>query len=152
MGRHGSMKQRRRNSCWSSSPRKFEGSLVIEDMRSWLVVDGEFSGFPSLNSLAIKDILNLRSWELFNGCRFPRLSILEIDDCPVLNNLPSLLDTSSLHRLGINQCPEISSLPDDGLPLSHEAFIISDCDIIKERCRLDQFQRLRLTIWRSIRI
>ncbi|KAL8493633.1 hypothetical protein ACS0TY_024714 [Phlomoides rotata] len=113
-------------------------SLVIEDMRSWRLVDGEFSGFPSLNSLAIKDIPNLRSWELFNGSRFPHLIILDIDDCPMLTNLPSLLDTSSLCRLSINRCPNIGSLPDDGLPLSLEAFIISECDIIKERCRVEE--------------
>lgn len=113
-------------------------SLVIEGMSSWFVVDGEFSGFPSLNTLAIKDMSNLRSWEPFNGSRFPHLSILEIDDCPMLTNLPSLLDTGSLHRLSINRCPEIESLPDDGLPLSLEAFVISDCDIIKERCRVEE--------------
>lgn len=113
-------------------------SLIIEDMSSWSHVDQEFSGFPLLESLTIKDIPNLTSWGSFRGSRFPCLRTLDIDDCPRLTNLPSLVDTNLLHCLNINRCPEICSLPDDGLPRSLQALTISYSDIIKDRCRVEE--------------
>lgn len=113
-------------------------TLMIEDMSNWSHVDHGFSGFPSLESLKIKNIPDLTSWGLFSGSRFPHLRTFHIDDCPMLSNLPSLVDTGFLHCLMINQCPQIRSLPDDGLPRSLEAVIISDSDIITDRCRVEE--------------
>lgn len=113
-------------------------SLMIEDMSNWYHVDLSFSGFPSLESLTIQNIPDMTSWGLFHGSRFPHLRTLHIEDCPMLSNLPSLVDTNFLHFLIINQCPQICSLPDDGLPRSLEAVIISDSDIITDRCRVEE--------------
>ncbi|KAK6120430.1 hypothetical protein DH2020_045824 [Rehmannia glutinosa] len=113
-------------------------SLVIEDMSNWSFVDQEFSGFPSLESLTIKDIANLTSWELFHGSRFPCLRTFDIDDCPKLTNLPSLLNTILLQHLSISRCPKISSLPRDGLPVSLRTLKISESSIITDRCRIEE--------------
>ncbi|KAH6818659.1 hypothetical protein C2S51_002262 [Perilla frutescens var. frutescens] len=113
-------------------------SLTIEDMCDWAHVDQNFSGFPSLESLTIRNIPDLISWGIYHGSRFPCLRTLDIDDCPKLTNFPSLVDTVYLHCFKINLCPRIRSLPHDGLPRSLQAVIISDCDIISERCRVEE--------------
>ncbi|KAI3444268.1 hypothetical protein Pfo_000933 [Paulownia fortunei] len=113
-------------------------SLVIEDMSNWSHIDQEFSGFPSLESLTIKDMPNLNSWKVFRGSRFPCLRTLDINDCPKLINLPSLLNTSFLQSLNISRCPNILSLPHDGLPVSLQALTVSESNIIKDRCRIEE--------------
>ncbi|XP_047939176.1 putative disease resistance protein RGA3 [Salvia hispanica] len=65
-------------------------SLTIDDMANWSQVNQDFSGFQSLEYLAMKNIPNLVSWCMFRGSRFPHLHTLHINDCPMLTNLPSL--------------------------------------------------------------
>ncbi|XP_057785640.1 putative disease resistance protein RGA3 [Salvia miltiorrhiza] len=113
-------------------------SLTIEGMLNWSQVNQDFSGFQSLESLTMKNIPILVSWDLFRGSRFPRLHTLHIDDCPMLTNLPSLVDIRCFHSLEINQCPNIRSLPHDGFPASLAAVTISDSDMLTNRCRVQE--------------
>ncbi|XP_011070057.1 putative disease resistance RPP13-like protein 1 isoform X1 [Sesamum indicum] len=112
-------------------------SLIIEDMCNLSHMGPEFDGFSSLESLTIKDMPNLTSWSGFNGgC--PCLSTLDINDCPRLTNLPSFMNINLLRCLNISLCPEIHSLPHDGLPVSLQALTISESDHIKDRCRIEE--------------
>ncbi|XP_041999946.1 putative disease resistance RPP13-like protein 1 [Salvia splendens] len=113
-------------------------SLTIDDMANWSQVNQDFSGFQSLEYLAMKNIPNLVSWCMFRGSRFPHLHTLHINDCPMLTNLPSLVDATRFHSLDINQCPEIRSLPHDGLPGSLAEVTISDSGLLTDRCRVQE--------------
>ncbi|KAL0404752.1 UNVERIFIED_CONTAM: putative disease resistance protein RGA3 [Sesamum radiatum] len=112
-------------------------SLVIEDMYNLSHIGPEFVGFPSLEYLAIKHMPNLISWSGFNG-GFPCLTTLDINDCPRLTNLPSFMNIILLRCLNISRCREIHSLPHDGLPHSLQALTISESDLIKARCRIEE--------------
>ncbi|XP_042003884.1 putative disease resistance protein At3g14460 [Salvia splendens] len=113
-------------------------SLTIDDMPNWSQVNQDFSGFQSLEYLAMKNIPNLVSWCMFRGSRFPRLHTLHINDCLMLITLPLLVDASRFHSLEINQCPEIRSLPHDGLPGSLAVVTISDSGLLTDRCRVQE--------------
>ncbi|PIN12288.1 Apoptotic ATPase [Handroanthus impetiginosus] len=113
-------------------------SLVIESMSNCSSIDLEASTFLSLESLKMEDMPNLTSWSGFHCSSFPCLRILDISDCPELTNLPSLANATLLQHLTISRCPKILSLPDDGLPVSLQALMISESDIIANRCRIEE--------------
>nr|CAD1835578.1 unnamed protein product [Ananas comosus var. bracteatus] len=59
--------------------------------------------------------------------------------CRNLQSLPtSLVTFSSIKKLSIGLCPEIKSLPENGLPASLKELRIWGCPSLKERCVKDQ--------------
>ncbi|XP_058079928.1 putative disease resistance protein RGA3 [Magnolia sinica] len=73
-------------------------------------------GFPSLEKLTIKDMPNLEEWSGFNGREvFPCLEQLHVDKCDKLVSLPELQNSTSLHRLTIENCNSLTSLRIQGL-------------------------------------
>ncbi|OAY85751.1 putative disease resistance protein RGA1 [Ananas comosus] len=59
--------------------------------------------------------------------------------CRNLQSLPaSLVTFSSIKKLSIGLCPEIKSLPENGLPASLKELRIWGCPLLKERCIKDQ--------------
>ncbi|KAK9930208.1 hypothetical protein M0R45_027255 [Rubus argutus] len=114
--------------------------LRIQDMCALENVDHLFCGsagtFPSLETLTFQDMPKLKIWSGINENDLPRLRVLSIDSCPELATLPSIHYLRSLEMLEINRCPELQSLPREGLPLSLTCLIISDSDILRERCEV----------------
>nr|CAD1835487.1 unnamed protein product [Ananas comosus var. bracteatus] len=59
--------------------------------------------------------------------------------CRNLQSLPtSLVTFSSIKMLSIGLCPEIRSLPENGLPASLKSLYIWGCPLLKERCVKEQ--------------
>ncbi|XP_048432330.1 putative disease resistance RPP13-like protein 1 [Pyrus x bretschneideri] len=113
--------------------------LVIEKMGALTDVVRHFCGlagsFPSLETLTFCDMPKLRIWSGINETDMPRLTELCIDSCQNLVALPSLHHLTSLETLDINGCPQLLSIPGEGLPRSLKHLSISDSDILKERCK-----------------
>ncbi|XP_062027162.1 putative disease resistance RPP13-like protein 1 [Rosa rugosa] len=114
--------------------------LLIQDMRALENVDlllcGSAGSFPSLETLTFRDMPKLKIWSGINENDMPHLRVLSMDSCPEFVTLPSTHYLRSLEMLEINRCPELQSLPREGLPLSLTCLIISESDILKERCKV----------------
>ncbi|XP_042462483.1 disease resistance protein RGA2-like [Zingiber officinale] len=66
------------------------------------------------------------------------LNLLEFQHCQKLQKLPSSLGTaSSIKILSILDCPNIESLPDNGLPFLLQKLEMYGCTKLKDRCRKD---------------
>ncbi|KAL6176778.1 hypothetical protein ACLB2K_053411 [Fragaria x ananassa] len=114
--------------------------LLIQDMHELENIDrllcGSTDTFPTLETLTFRDMPKLKIWSGINENDMPHLRVLSIDSCPELVTLPSLRYLRSLEMLEINRCSELQSLPREGLPLLLTCLIISESDILKERCKV----------------
>ncbi|CAL9777857.1 unnamed protein product [Musa acuminata subsp. burmannicoides] len=71
--------------------------------------------------------------------QLPSLEELQFSFCEKLLSLPAnLANISSIKKLEIHNCPEIKSLPENGLPLLLKELIILQCPSLSERCRKDE--------------
>ncbi|KAG4959964.1 hypothetical protein AAZX31_13G168800 [Glycine max] len=68
------------------------------------------------------------------------LVTLKIYDCPDLKRLDykGLCHLSSLKLLILEECPRLQCLPEEGLPKSISTLHISNCPLLKQRCRKPQ--------------
>ncbi|XP_074306820.1 putative disease resistance protein RGA3 [Silene latifolia] len=109
-------------------------SLQIEELHSVKHIDDRFSGFPSLESLAFRDMTSLEKWVGVKSSEMPCLRDLIISDCPNLVSLPCLNLMTRLSNFEITCCPVAQALPDDILPPSLQTLIIVRSDLLKRRC------------------
>ncbi|KAG6530817.1 putative disease resistance protein RGA3 [Zingiber officinale] len=65
------------------------------------------------------------------------LHFLEFHNCSKLRKLPSSLGTASIKILCIHHCPNIESLPDNGLPFLLRKLEMHGCTKLRDRCRKD---------------
>ncbi|XP_057499193.1 putative disease resistance RPP13-like protein 1 [Actinidia eriantha] len=82
------------------------------------------------STLTILTIANLSNLKSLNKRGFQFLSSLKslrITNCPQLRSLPEEGLPAALEFLSIGQCPQLRSLPEEGLPDSLETLRISDC-------------------------
>lgn len=118
-------------------------SLYIEKMNDLESIDSHFCGmhgvsFPRLESLAFQDMPNLQIWSGIHSNVMPQLRQLTVIDCPEFRTLPSLCCLISLEFFEINRCPMLQSFPDEGLPASLENLVIMECDLLKQRCTVEE--------------
>lgn len=118
-------------------------TLHLEEMSRLRYLDHNFSGapisgtigcFPSLESLILYDMEDLREWTGLGANDMPRLCKLEIVDCPHLEGLPSMNHLTSFVDLQIECCEALCSLPE--LAASLQSLTIIECDLLKNRCQL----------------
>ncbi|XP_021774936.1 putative disease resistance RPP13-like protein 1 isoform X1 [Chenopodium quinoa] len=120
----------------------FLKTLNIEGMDRVKCVDNHFCGegrneaFPSLESLKIQDMMCLARWFKLPDNSMPQLRELTIEDCPNLLSMQSLKHMNSLQTFELNRCMELMSLPE--LPVSIQSLIITDCDMVKQRCQPEE--------------
>ncbi|GMN60955.1 hypothetical protein TIFTF001_030064 [Ficus carica] len=90
-----------------------------ESLESLSVSDGLCEDLRFLSSLHIRDCLTFVSFPEA-GLSAPDLTSLEIENCEKLKSLLKKMHDllPSLKFLFINDCPEIESFPEDGLPFS----------------------------------
>ncbi|XP_077229358.1 disease resistance protein RGA2-like [Tasmannia lanceolata] len=111
-----------------------EGML---DMLTNLSVDHGEIFSKNLTSLQHLDISRL---EFFPSMLLPpTLKILSINSCDNLKSLPKgmLKNLTSLERLAIRYCPQLLSLPEDGLPTTLQELRIFRCPELEKQCQKD---------------
>ncbi|XP_074320608.1 putative disease resistance protein RGA3 [Silene latifolia] len=111
--------------------------LILEEIKKVTNVDHHFfrqGHFPKLESLTFIDMEQLQTWNvgLETDVMPPQLQVLKFNDCPNLITISSLKQLSSLEKLTIQRCDELSSLPD--LPISLNTLIIEECDLLRDSC------------------
>jgi hypothetical protein len=100
--------------------------------------------FSKLKSISMWNCENLNSFSA-SGCH-PNLTSLTIHNCPnfvsffsgeKLKSLPEGMHAllPALVTLRLEQCPELESFPEEGLPSNLEKLEIFDCDKLFSRCR-----------------
>ncbi|KAF4357745.1 hypothetical protein G4B88_023203 [Cannabis sativa] len=106
----------------------------------------------SLEELTFLSIRNCGSFVSFpNGELIaPKLSVLEIFNCPKLKWLPEKMTSlSSLESLTIKYCPLIKSFPDGGLPVSLSSLDMSYDNKLGKRSLMDMSPSSLLFLWTS---
>ncbi|XP_038718860.1 putative disease resistance RPP13-like protein 1 [Tripterygium wilfordii] len=98
---------------------------------------GTIKGFLSLKSLRFHDMPKLETWEGLNAMDMPCLHHLMIEECPLLETIPSLQYLTSLEELEFSQCRDLA-LPMGPLPDSLKELIINECDFLRDRCRIEE--------------
>ena len=92
----------------------------------------------SSESFTVPAYLTLQSWKeqsfsFEESAKFSSVEELSLDECE-MKSLPRNLNClSSLKRLNIERCPNVSSLPD--LPSSLQHIQIDGCELLTESCR-----------------
>ncbi|KAL2920978.1 putative disease resistance RPP13-like protein 1, partial [Bienertia sinuspersici] len=80
--------------------------------------------------------LDFPAWLTSPSCMLnaacPSFGILQLEDCPNLCSMQSLIHMNSLQTLEIKRCPQLNSLP--GLPASLQSLIIIESDVVKQQC------------------
>ncbi|KAI8537758.1 hypothetical protein RHMOL_Rhmol09G0049400 [Rhododendron molle] len=68
------------------------------------------------------------------------LTYLCLGDLPNLKSLNQrgLQLLGSLERISISECPQLQSLPEEGLPTSLNALFLDNCPLLKPRCRREE--------------
>ncbi|KAL0359347.1 UNVERIFIED_CONTAM: putative disease resistance protein [Sesamum angustifolium] len=94
--------------------------------------------FPKLKKLSFDSMAKLEKWTGAENGDFPYLSHLFIAHCGKLVVLPCLSHLNSLLYVEIINCPQLSYLPEGGLPTTLELLMIKDCPKLKEQCCNDQ--------------
>ncbi|XP_042476219.1 putative disease resistance RPP13-like protein 1 [Macadamia integrifolia] len=92
-------------------------SLTLSSFRECQILP-QIGELPLLESLCIKDMLELEEWSSSGReeTEFPSLLRLAIDNCRKLRMLPQpLLSCPRLCELSINDCPRLRLLPHEGL-------------------------------------
>ena len=106
---------------------------------------GAFRDNPSLRRLSIEKV----DTKCFPDEGLLPLSLTEliIRDCPNLEKLDykGLYQLSSLQSLRLENCPNLRCLPEEGLPKSISHLLISDCPLLKQRCRKGGEDRKKIT-------
>ncbi|XP_020108954.1 putative disease resistance protein RGA1 isoform X2 [Ananas comosus] len=96
----------------------------------------------SLRYIILQNCDHLACFKVEQEEWFQKLILLEelsFLACRNLQSLPtSLVTFSSIKKLSIGLCPEIKSLPENGLPASLKELRIWGCPSLKERCVKDQ--------------
>ncbi|XP_058091100.1 putative disease resistance protein RGA3 [Magnolia sinica] len=103
---------------------------------------GLLQPLTKLKELEISSCLKLAS--LLNGVGLQEeglpitLMSLEISHCGNLKSLPKGLQRlTSLQRLKIAACSQLSSLPEEGLPTNLQSLIMFGCPMLTEQCKKD---------------
>ncbi|KAF9592880.1 hypothetical protein IFM89_018460 [Coptis chinensis] len=116
-------------------------SLKIIGMLHLIMVDETFIGldigFRSLETLEFSEMPRLESWVGIRDNDMASLRELTISECPKMVTLPSLHYLRSLKKLEFDNCPQLPSFPEGGLSSSIECLIITECDLLEDRCRRD---------------
>ena len=101
--------------------------------------------------------LTLQCWKeqsffFEESAKFSSVEELSLDECE-MKSLPRNLNClSSLKRLYIERCPNISSLPD--LPCSLQHISIRDCELLTESCRApdgESWPKIAHIRWKQVR-
>ncbi|GFY92214.1 hypothetical protein Acr_08g0006100 [Actinidia rufa] len=93
----------------------------------------------NLTSLQSVRIMDCRSMVSFpqGGLPAPNMRRLVILRCPQLRSLPEEGLPASLKFLWISRCPQLQALPEKGLPPSLFELTIFNCPLLKPRCQRD---------------
>ncbi|KAF9593322.1 hypothetical protein IFM89_021491 [Coptis chinensis] len=91
----------------------------------------------TLETLEFSEMPRLESWVGIRDNDMASLRELTISECPKMVTLPSLHYLRSLKKLEFDNCPQLPSFPEGGLSSSIECLIITECDLLEDRCRRD---------------
>lgn len=110
-------------------------SLYIHNMPDLDSIDENFTGrgmsFPSLLKLKLNNMPKLRDWTDFQIGNMPKLCHLQLDNCPILQFLPSLGCLTSLEKLETSRCRQVQFSPNGEVPESLNFLIITQCDVLR---------------------
>ncbi|KAL5720446.1 hypothetical protein ACHQM5_013114 [Ranunculus cassubicifolius] len=116
-------------------------SLKIIGMHELTKVDrtflgvGDITGFPSLETLELRDLPKLEGWVGVGDRDMASLREFTISECPEMVILPSLHYLQSLQKLEFESCIQLSSFAEQRLASSIKSLVIIDCPMLEERCK-----------------
>ncbi|CAO2831531.1 unnamed protein product [Amaranthus hypochondriacus] len=118
------------------------GSEFVQDEASTTAGTTFTIGFPALQQLQIRSMLNLELWKGGKEHNFPRLKKLSIKDCPRLFGIFMRGSMTSLEHLELNQCRRLTRFSSIELIASLETLVIDDCPSFRLPGYRDMMDRL----------